>query len=690
MKVYEPGKNNLVAKFNKMVQIAGRSSSQIERAKRMAVGGKRKRCTKGKSCSASCIANNKVCLVEIPWVMVGEIEKAREEIVKVITPKPTPKPQLSETDIANTVKVVMYYANKYEELDKKKKQTDAIKESKAFYVKKIEDSIAKLPEGEAKTKARNYADLKLGKPNIDNDRKAVNDGIKDAVFWHKMGQPEKAEVHEKQAKAAIAKLPESERAQALKRLNDSVEEAKKLKEAANDAEKKLKERAPTEVLKVINKHVKTMEEEYAKLAELQKQNLPSGEEWRIKTAQDNAKIALEKALMETKYLPADMRIKAANTVNSRAIAAQSSSMTPKEREVAIERLITRYRYAKLGQSPDSDEVQGLRSQILSLAGGFTGAKKDKMMAKINKALGELKPLVIDRKTEDPTEIAKLGKDTVDKFSRLRSAKSILDRYDRIQKVIKDRITGIDTTAAQRERLSEQWLKADYMKNSAIDKMVKAMSELRTEMLKTTLTPAQIKEAMNRVEFVKGKGIAQARKDVEEYLKMFNGRGITDVDGAMGKPLFRVEMTNKRAGAQVLRGHITTDGVRSTTFHEITHLAEVQKLWMVQYAVNWRNKQAFTEQQAQENGIKSPKVGGVGTKPLFRLADITGGGYRQDEVAFADSYLHPYMGKVYEGANSTSTEVWTMALQHFASVNDMVKLYRAHPDLFEMGVGLAKS
>ena len=55
--------------------VAGRSASQIESAKRRAVGGRKKRCVKGKSCSATCIASNKICLVEIPWVSANNISK---------------------------------------------------------------------------------------------------------------------------------------------------------------------------------------------------------------------------------------------------------------------------------------------------------------------------------------------------------------------------------------------------------------------------------------------------------------------------------------------------------------------------------------------------------------------------------------------------------------------------------------
>jgi hypothetical protein len=42
------------------------SPSRVNRAKAKAVGGKRKRCLNGKSCSATCIERNDICLVDLP------------------------------------------------------------------------------------------------------------------------------------------------------------------------------------------------------------------------------------------------------------------------------------------------------------------------------------------------------------------------------------------------------------------------------------------------------------------------------------------------------------------------------------------------------------------------------------------------------------------------------------------------
>ncbi len=71
--------------------------SRIAHAKRNAVGGKRKRCTKGKNCSAACIAANMVCLVDLPWVGV-ELTKAKAQIqaskknAPAAAPAPAAKP----------------------------------------------------------------------------------------------------------------------------------------------------------------------------------------------------------------------------------------------------------------------------------------------------------------------------------------------------------------------------------------------------------------------------------------------------------------------------------------------------------------------------------------------------------------------------------------------------------------------
>ena len=58
------------------------TQSEIDRAKAQAVGGKRDRCIKGKSCSAACITSGYMCLVELPSSTHSEIAKIRDVLKK--------------------------------------------------------------------------------------------------------------------------------------------------------------------------------------------------------------------------------------------------------------------------------------------------------------------------------------------------------------------------------------------------------------------------------------------------------------------------------------------------------------------------------------------------------------------------------------------------------------------------------
>ena len=69
-------------------QIGKAKKAQYERLGQSGAEGKRKRCRRGKSCGASCIAGYKVCMVDLPWV--GQTAMAK--IVKAIQ-KANPKGQ---------------------------------------------------------------------------------------------------------------------------------------------------------------------------------------------------------------------------------------------------------------------------------------------------------------------------------------------------------------------------------------------------------------------------------------------------------------------------------------------------------------------------------------------------------------------------------------------------------------------
>ena len=113
--------------------------------------------------------------------------------------------------------------------------------------------------------------------------------------------------------------------------------------------------------------------------------------------------------------------------------------------------------------------------------------------------------------------------------------------------------------------------------------------------------------------------------------------------------------------------------------------------MVEAAQEWAANRADSLEMANKllklRGMESGTRRG---KPVFRMADIVpDSNYSNQEIAWNDDYLNPYMGKVYD--THDATEVWTMAVETIASgPAGMVRLHAKHPDLFRMLVGLTRT
>lgn len=58
------------------------TTSEVRRAKQQAVGGRRKRCLKGKNCSAACIQAEMVCLVEFPEAVQKPLGRVRDYLME--------------------------------------------------------------------------------------------------------------------------------------------------------------------------------------------------------------------------------------------------------------------------------------------------------------------------------------------------------------------------------------------------------------------------------------------------------------------------------------------------------------------------------------------------------------------------------------------------------------------------------
>ena len=135
----------------------------------------------------------------------------------------------------------------------------------------------------------------------------------------------------------------------------------------------------------------------------------------------------------------------------------------------------------------------------------------------------------------------------------------------------------------------------------------------------------------------------------------------------------LEIMNPRAFASKARGVINTgyEPTPQVISHEAGHHLEYGK---AKYAESSRD---FIELRATSH---------VPT----RLSELTGNkGFGDEEIALKDSFIHPYVGKLYGGRGSP-TEVISMGLEHFATPSLMYNLYTKDPKHFEYILGVILS
>jgi hypothetical protein len=106
---------------------------------------------------------------------------------------------------------------------------------------------------------------------------------------------------------------------------------------------------------------------------------------------------------------------------------------------------------------------------------------------------------------------------------------------------------------------------------------------------------------------------------------------------------------------------SVSGSRITQFHEMAHCAEY-------LARDTAGKDA-------EDWVKARSTGEVKL-----LSALTGNDGYGDETAHPDSFIHPYVGKLY---GNGQTEVHSIGLQAFANPKDLVSLYKDDPEHFRL-------
>lgn len=151
--------------------------------------------------------------------------------------------------------------------------------------------------------------------------------------------------------------------------------------------------------------------------------------------------------------------------------------------------------------------------------------------------------------------------------------------------------------------------------------------------------------------------SEVRRDMATYYRLISGR----LDSVR-----LVTTGSKRASAIINTATIDIDHDfdRRTLFHEMSHLLEADE------SVKLAN-QRFIQKRAS------------GTPQ--RLSELTNNrSYKSDEVAIPDNFYSPYVGKVYA---SGATEVASMGIQQFSSLESMYALYDSDEEMFTLMVGM---
>lgn len=454
---------------------------------------------------------------------------------------------------------------------------------------------------------------------------------------------------------------------------------------------------------------------YKDLKDLRAQKLPSGEEeWRAEEIEKRIykvrKEALEKAQNFGKK--GETALKEFEKASFEGYA----SALPKDR---LENEIGRYTYdlnTYLGDKAEKGRVKDLEKKIRILISNIPNlTEKENALYELDLRVGKVKP---SRPGTLNTTI-KAGKAFLRRHEEgLKSAASILRKANFLEERLREESKRLQEEKPpgwikQKLRVSSSIMKLAQRRGNAEQRLRAKMEGIRKELLQTNLSDAEINRLVGRVTLSsKGRSKKESREleentksQLEEFARLFNGKGLTLVqDGSERRRQLSFMTLNPtvRAFAYGESGTVVTSGIKATLFHEVGHVVEAQRRWLADYSILWRDTRAFSREKAEaspqtrnllSNGISSAvpvanKSQSGRAVPLYALDDLPplkGKGYKKYEVAVVDTFVNPYIGKVY---SDKLTEVVSMTVEHFSEPYLMAHLYKSHPDLFTIGVGLA--
>lgn len=374
----------------------------------------------------------------------------------------------------------------------------------------------------------------------------------------------------------------------------------------------------------------------------------------------------------------------------------TTQLTRQHSEDKVQELALKIRLKRRNKEDYSQEWGRLVKLIDSLQGD---AKRDATV-KANLAVGKRLRVNVDHKAESARDAQRAGRRVLEGFKPLGRTVEMINRYENLFNSIAKRLDE-DLSPDKMREISKKLMEINAKRSRAEKRLEDIMAGVRERLMQTNLTDKQVKDLVSRVWTPNTS--EETRAHMAEFVRMFNGRGFTDVEGTPGTMSIRsLSESGDRAYARISKGIVKTNGEMTTTFHEIAHIVEGQRPWMSQFAVRWRDGKAFDNIQDIQSHLGrnvpsqgSYKSGPTSSVPLVKLRDIfAGSNFDNSELAVVDNFLSNYMGKVYGSSTpwqqQVSTEVWSKAIENFTSPRTMAILYRRHPELFEIIAGMAVS
>lgn len=216
-----------------------------------------------------------------------------------------------------------------------------------------------------------------------------------------------------------------------------------------------------------------------------------------------------------------------------------------------------------------------------------------------------------------------------------------------------------------------------------ERRVKVMGDLRDRLLseskisaKQARDKSEQTEIVNnvRVGFPDGYTVEQFRSDMADVHRLSGGEISTlKRTGYAGPRPWASEVGESMNVGSARAYRKNTEQFRADIYHEMGHHSDFSRPDIGRASNAWMQRKATLD-----NGGKLPRP--------QTLKQLTGLNYHPSERAYKDSYVDPYVGKIYKKL-SHQTEVTSMGFQHFSSPSQMARLWRGDPAHFKYMVGV---